>query len=124
MLARKFNTVIGASAFAALAFVLDPMSADAGVNNLDGYACQVHSYYSNGSVSASMYTGAGCSGTFIATPSVRNTFFGGAEGYEHAMLPALVSAVANDTRITGTYTTGIFFGSPYTRFDNIHFVAD
>ncbi|MEZ4225903.1 MAG: hypothetical protein R3B13_33455 [Polyangiaceae bacterium] len=117
---RKLNALIGAGSLAALAFTLDPASASGGTYALNGYACQVYSFYSSGGYTVSMYTSPGCTGSYIATPSVRSTFWSGAEGYQNLMFPAMVTAVSNDTRITGTYTTSLFG----TVFDNLTFRSD
>ena len=101
-----------------------PSDADAATYSLNAYPCRLYSYYGSGSYSVSMYTGPACSGSYVDTMVIRSPFFSGAEGYVEAMLPAMVTATANDTRITGTYTTMWVFNYEVALFDNIQFNAN
>lgn len=102
-----------------------PSDVKAGTTHpLNAYPCGLYSYYQNGNYTVTMYTGPACTGTYVDTIQVRTPFYLGADGYHEAMLPAMVTATANDTRITGTYTTYYVFNSETAAFDNIQFNAN
>jgi hypothetical protein len=124
MTLSKLNACIGAVSLFLLVSSMDAASADAATYNLNGYPCKVYTYSSTSSYSVTMYSGASCTGSYIANPSVRTTFWGGAEGHYEAMLSPMIAATANDTRITGTYSTSVLFGYTYYLFDNLQFNAN